>query len=198
MMKKRRRKSIITTTMMIIQSQKLSLRAVLIPILMVTPVLKSQVMTLEELALVMILVELALMMILEELAVVQTSLLYILKNGENTHFVPHCFLVMIFMHYSDGLSTPIKKSSTARWFTGCYINYEDKCFTDKLFGTPDPPETFEEKHTRCFPVPMDFRKKEPLKTNGASSKLGFTVLLDPMLHDQINGKKMYYQNMKLL
>ena len=35
---------------------------------------------------------------------------------------------------------------------------------------------------------MNFKKKEPLKTNGASSKLGFTVLLDPMLHDQINGE----------
>lgn len=92
------------------------------------------------------------------------------------------------MRNSDGLSTSIKKSSTARWFTGCYINYEDKCFNDKLFGSLSPPETFEEKHTRCFPVPMDFRKKEPLKTNGASSKLGFTVLLDPMLHDQINGE----------
>ena len=93
------------------------------------------------------------------------------------------------MHKSDGLSTSIKKSSIARWFTGCYIDYEDKCFNDKLFGSLTPPETFEEKKTRCFPVPMDFRKKEPLKTNGASSKLGFTVLLDPMLHDQINGKK---------
>ncbi len=89
---------------------------------------------------------------------------------------------------SDGLSKSIKKSSIARWFTGCYINYEDKCFNDKLFGSFSPPETYEEKHIRCFPVKMNFKKKEPIKTNGASSKLGFTVLLDPMLHDQINGK----------
>ena len=38
-------------------------------------------------------------------------------------------------------------------------------------------------------MPMNFNlKKKALKTNGASSKLGLSILLDPMLHDQINGK----------
>ena len=79
MKKKRRRKIIITTTVMTIQSQKLSLKVVLIPILMVTPVLRSRVMTLKK----------VLMMILEELEVAQTSLLFILKNGENNSIALH-------------------------------------------------------------------------------------------------------------
>ena len=115
--------------------------------------------------------------------------MFILKHGKNSLYNSLIFkgFISVFAHNSDGLAKKIKKTSIARWFTGCYINYEDKCFDDKLFGELTPPETFEENHLRCFPVNTNFRKKEPLKTNGASAKLGFTVLLDPMLHDQING-----------
>ena len=77
MKKERRRKSIIYTTVMI-QSQKLSLRAVMIPILMVMMVMT--VMTLRKV-----------LMMMGVLKVVQISLLFILKNGDNNSFVPHCF-----------------------------------------------------------------------------------------------------------
>ena len=45
-----------------------------------------------------------------------------------------------------------------------------------------------EEKLRAYPQEFNFKTKKPLKTNGASSRLGFTVLLDPMLHDQVNGK----------
>ena len=70
MKKERRRKSIFYTTVMTIQTQKLSLRAVMIPILMVMMVMT--VMTLTKVR-----------MMMGGLEAVQTSLLFILKNGDN-------------------------------------------------------------------------------------------------------------------
>lgn len=87
----------------------------------------------------------------------------------------------------------IRKSSVARWFTGCYINKEDSCFENKVFEVDHSTETEFENKLRGYPVNMNFKRKKPLKTNGASSKLGFTVLLDPMIHDQINGEKYDFQ-----
>ena len=85
----------------------------------------------------------------------------------------------------------IDKSSTARWFTGCYINDEDRCFENKIFDLGETVTTVNEKILRGYPVNYDFRRKTPMSTNGASSRLGLSVLLDPMYHDQINGKTKY-------
>ena len=60
-----------------------------------------------------------------------------------------------------------------------------------MFQKDQTAETDVEHKLRGYPVNMNFKRKTPLKTNGASSKLGFTVLLDPMIHDQINGTKLY-------
>ena len=71
------------------------------------------------------------------------------------------------------------------------MNDEDQCFDKKLTNELNPLDslTEEESSLRAYPVPMNFNlKKKALKTNGASSKLGLSILLDPMLHDQINGK----------
>ena len=89
---------------------------------------------------------------------------------------------------SDGLTVPISKALIARWYTGCFINAEDHCFILKRRQCILPTETVKEEKLRAYPQPYQFKKrKTPLKTNGAGSLLGLTVLLDPMLHDQVNG-----------
>ena len=92
---------------------------------------------------------------------------------------------------SKPLIESINKAGTARWYTGCYVNDEDQCFDKKLTNELNPLDSLTEveSNLRAYPVPMNFNlKKKALKTNGASSKLGLSILLDPMLHDQINGK----------
>ena len=86
------------------------------------------------------------------------------------------------------MSDSIKSASTARWFTGCYINHEDQCFENKVFKLGETATTVTEETLRAYPVNMNFKRKTPFKTNGASSRLGLSLLLDPMHHDQINGK----------
>ena len=184
-MKKKRRRIFIITTMRKIQTLLILVLMILTMILVMTLLMMILVMT------QMLIIMMTLIMMMLILGEEQASLLFTLKHGKKKSYNSLIFykgFISVFAHNSDGLATKIKKTSIARWFTGCYINYEDKCFDDKLFGELTPPETFEENHLRCFPVNTNFRKKEPLKTNGASAKLGFTVLLDPMLHDQINGK----------
>ena len=71
------------------------------------------------------------------------------------------------------------------------MNDEDQCFDKKLTNELNPLDSLTELEPslRAFPVPTNFKlKKQALKTNGASSKLGLSILLDPMLHDQINGE----------
>ena len=94
---------------------------------------------------------------------------------------------------SKPLIESINKAGTARWYTGCYVNDEDQCFDKKLLNELNPLDSLTEleESLRAYPVPTNFKlKKKAHKTNGASSKLGLSILLDPMLHDQINGPNM--------
>ena len=52
-------------------------------------------------------------------------------------------------------------------------------------------DTVKENASRGFPVPFPggFKGKKILRTNGASKLLGLSVLLDPTLHDKIDGEK---------
>ena len=102
-----------------------------------------------------------------------------------------CFKIFYFLYSSKPLIDSINKAGTARWYTGCYVNDEDQCFDKKLTNELNPLDSLTELEPslRAFPVPANFKlKKQALKTNGASSKLGLSILLDPMLHDQINGQ----------
>ena len=91
----------------------------------------------------------------------------------------------------------------ALWYTGCYINEEDACLLDEMNNNSD---TFFE--TGTFPdskaitvknitvrlknnvsvlMVLSFQKVKRRRTNGASKILGLSFLLDPTLHDLIDG-----------
>ena len=94
---------------------------------------------------------------------------------------------------STPLTEPLSQTGVARWYTGCYISKEDACFEKKLFSSfssLDYMDTVKENASRGFPVPFPggFKGKKILRTNGARKLLGLSVLLDPTLHDKIDGE----------
>ena len=111
------------------------------------------------------------------------------KNGNINSFIQGQLKSL----FSVLLTESLTRAGVARWYTGCYINKEDACFQKKLdnsLSKQDYVDTVKDNTLRGYPVPFTggFKGKEILRTNGASKLLGLSVLLDPTLHDKIDGE----------